>query len=42
MIKPYLLLKRAPFSQSLMFGPEYIIFVEMNILKTLKTVRIGY
>ena len=25
-----------------MLGPEYIIFVEMNIWKTLKTVRSGY
>ena len=32
--RPYLLPWRLRFSQPLVFCPEYIIFVEMNILKT--------
>ena len=35
-IRPYLFSKRLLFSDLLVFGPEYIILVVMNILKTLQ------
>ena len=40
-IKPYLLPMRFLFSQPQVFCPEYVVFVEMNILKTFSTVSSG-